>query len=334
MAFDFPASPTVGQQFSPVPGVTYTWNGYGWAAQSPISSTLGPPQGRLTLQTATPVMTTTQAAKTTIFYTPYVGNLVPIYDGTNFSMVAFSELSALTTDTTKSPAAIGVSKVNDWFVWNDAGTIRVGHGPDWTSDTTRSAGTALTRVNGIWLNAVAITNGPAALRGTYVGTTRSNGLSQLDWIYGSLAVNWGAGFLGVWNAYNRVNVATRTADSTDNWTYATPVWRAANGNATARISFVIGLEEDAIDAVYYGAASGSSAQLGVGLDSTTVFSGTAAWSSSSIAIAISASYRGTVGVGFHYVSPIEYNFSGTSTFYGDASLPLVIQTGFYLTVRM
>ena len=35
------------------------------------TATPGPPQGRLTLQTLTPVMTTTQAAKTTLFYTPY-----------------------------------------------------------------------------------------------------------------------------------------------------------------------------------------------------------------------------------------------------------------------
>ena len=60
-----------------------------------------PPQGRLTLQTATPVMTTTQSAKTTIFYTPYVGNLVPLYDGTNMNMTTFAELSVATTDTTK-----------------------------------------------------------------------------------------------------------------------------------------------------------------------------------------------------------------------------------------
>lgn len=31
MAFDFPSSPTVGQQFSPVAGTTYTYNGYAWA---------------------------------------------------------------------------------------------------------------------------------------------------------------------------------------------------------------------------------------------------------------------------------------------------------------
>jgi hypothetical protein len=30
MAFDFPASPTLGQQFTPAGGPTYTYNGYGW----------------------------------------------------------------------------------------------------------------------------------------------------------------------------------------------------------------------------------------------------------------------------------------------------------------
>jgi hypothetical protein len=31
MAWDFPASPTVGQQFTPAGGPTYVWNGYAWA---------------------------------------------------------------------------------------------------------------------------------------------------------------------------------------------------------------------------------------------------------------------------------------------------------------
>jgi hypothetical protein len=139
-----------------------------------------PPQGRMTLLTATPVMISTQSAKTTIYYTPHVGDMIPLYDGTSMVPTQFSELSIATTDTTKNPAAIGASKVNDWFVWNDNGTLRLSHGPDWTNDTTRSTGTALVRVNGIWLNNASITNGPAATRGTYVGTTRSNASSQLE----------------------------------------------------------------------------------------------------------------------------------------------------------
>lgn len=121
---------------------------------------VAPPQGRLTLQSNTPVMTTTQASKAIVYYSQYVGDKVPIYDGSVFTMTTFTELSCATTDTTKNPSAIGVNKVNDWFVWNDAGTMRLCHGPDWTNDTTRSAGTGIIRQNGIWMNATAITNGP------------------------------------------------------------------------------------------------------------------------------------------------------------------------------
>lgn len=298
----------------------------------------GPPQGRLTLQTGTPVMTTTQAAKTTIYYTPYIGNMVPIYDGSNMVATPFTELSAATTDTTKSPAAIGVSKVNDWFVWNDAGTIRVGHGPDWTDDVTRSAGTALVRVNGIWLNNASITNGPAAQRGTYVGTTRSNGSSQLDWIFGALAANGTAGFLGVWNAYNRRPVVSVSKDSTDSWTYATVAWRAANGSSSIRHSFVVGLAEDPIDARYYGmfnATVGTSAGLiGVGFDSTTAFTGTTAYMAvSGIAsqVAFCAIYP---PIGMHYVSALEYCQAGTVTYYGDLGGAIAWQSGFSFEFMM
>jgi len=255
-----------------------------WVAVGGSSSVVpiaGPPQGRLTLQAATPVMTTTQAAKTTIYYSAFVGDKVPIYDGANWSMTTLpgGEISVATTDTTKSPAAIGVSKVNDWFVWNDAGTVRLGHGPDWTSDTARSAGTALVLVNGIWTNAVALTNGPAISRGTYVGTTRSNASSQLDWTLGTRAAGGGAASLNVWNAYNRVDVGTKVSDSTASWSYGVNTWRSANGSNTNRVSFVTGLAEDSPSCLYSVIVNGNAAGslTGVGLDSTSSWSGTTAY---------------------------------------------------------
>lgn len=295
---------------------------------------VSPPQGRLTLQTLTPVMTTTQSAKTTLFYTPYVGNLCPIYDGTNFSMSAFSELSVLTTDTTKSPAAIGASKVNDWFVWNDAGTLRLGHGPDWTSDTARSAGTALVMVNGIWLNNVSITNGPAASRGTYVGTTRSNASSQLDWIYGALAALGTAGFFGVWNAFNRVDVGSLSRDNTDSWTYALSAWRASNASNNMRASYVCGLAEDAFHARFSCSVSGvNGAAVGVGYDVTNNFSGTTGEGN---AASFTTLFGETIGLalGFHFFQAVEYAVStATVTFYGDFG-GLVIQNGLSFYGRM
>ena len=279
------------------------------------TSTPTPPQGRLTLQTAVPVMTTTQSAKTTIFYTPYVGNKVPIYDGTNMTMTTFAELSVATTDTTKSPAAIGASKVNDWFVWNDGGTIRIGHGPDWTSDTARSAGTALVMVNGVYLNNASITNGPAASRGTFVGTTRSNASSQLDWVYGGASVQ---GFFGIWNCYNRCCVQSIAFQNTSSWAYSSTTWRGANALNNTRTYFISGLAEDAFQGAYtqvVGSTAGNQAANGVGYDTSTAPSGVIG-ASNTATIATNTSWYATSALGLHFFEGIESSQLGSATYYG------------------
>lgn len=278
------------------------------------SSTPSAPQGRLTLQTAVPVMVTTQSAKTTFYYTPCVGNQIPLWDGTTMTMTTFPEISVATTDTAKNPSAIGASKVNDWFVWNDGGTLRLTHGPDWTNDTTRSAGTALTMVNGILLNNASITNGPAASRGTYVGTTRSNASSQLDWIFGASASGGSAAFLGVWNAYNRRQLVTNVIDSGAPYTYTSGTARQARASAGNQVSFVSGLPEDSISATY--TASGQTVAVtnalvifGVNIDSTTsIFgrSGLVITPGAFSLIGVNASTAGFVATtGFHVISANE-----------------------------
>jgi hypothetical protein len=285
-----------------------------------------PPQGRLTLTSGTPVLGTSVAGATTLFYTPYQGNMVPIYNGTNMVPTAVAEISIATTDTTKNPSAIGVNKVNDWFVWNDSGTIRLSHGPDWTSDVVRSAGTALVLQSGIYLNSVTITNGPAASRGTYVGTTRSDGASTLNFIFGGIATNGIAGNLAVWNAYNRVPVTTMVGDSTTSWSYNTSnTWRAANNSATARISAVRGFDVDGIEATYMGEGislvASNQFAVGVGLNSTTVPSGSIpfadGFTSGAAHTPIVARYSGLMGLGYNFVSALEFTFSGATTFYGN-----------------
>ena len=103
------------------------------------------PGGRITLTSATPVMGSSVAGATTVYYTPYAGNIVPIYDGTNMIATVVAEVSQATTDSTKSPAAVAASKIYDLFVWNDSGTIRCTRGPAWTNATTR--GYTLTMVS-------------------------------------------------------------------------------------------------------------------------------------------------------------------------------------------
>lgn len=102
------------------------------------------PQGRLTLSTGVPVLTSTVSGATTVYYTPYIGQLVPIYDGTRFIPTdTGGELSQTTTDTTKSPAAAGALTCYDMFVWSDSGTIRCTRGPAWVATT---SGTAIVSV--------------------------------------------------------------------------------------------------------------------------------------------------------------------------------------------
>jgi putative flippase GtrA len=132
--------------------------------------------GRLTLTTGTPYMTANNTlAQATIYYTPATGDTCLIYDGTNMVPTTFAEYSQALSDTAKSPAATAASSLYDMFAWNDAGTFRCTRGPAWTNGTTRSAGTALVRVKGVLVNNAAITNGPAAQRGTYVGTIQTDG---------------------------------------------------------------------------------------------------------------------------------------------------------------
>ena len=220
-------------------------------------------------------------------------------------------------------------------MWSDAGTVRIGHGPDWTSDTARSAGTALVMVNGIWLNNAAITNGPAAQRGTYVGTTRSNASSQLDWIFGSLAAGGGKASFYVWNAYNRVAIGTLVSDSTDSEAYNITTWHPLLNSANNAVDFVSGLAEDAVavDVQCYVSGDGNAAGgVTVGLDTTTAPSGpigAAAAPGSNISAMFSATLLGK-----HTVTALGAG-SGTSfTFFGDQGLPSRFQEGLRFQFRM
>jgi Pectate lyase superfamily protein len=276
------------------------------------------PGGRLTLATATPVMMATVSGATTVYYTPYKGRAVPLYNGTTFITTdTGGELSQATTDTTKSPAAVAASSVYDIFVWNDAGTIRATRGPAWTNTTTRSAGTALTLLNGILVNNAAITNGPAQYYGTYVGTIASNASSTIDWILGTAASGGGAASLMVWNYYNRVMLATRVTDNGTAYTYTTATIRQARGSTTNQINYLAGMAEDCITAAYQTgvtlvAAVGAFGEIGVGDDSITAFETTPGQVYSNVAVAMTGRadtiYQKGMGepmLGVHYVAALE-----------------------------
>lgn len=277
-----------------------------------------PAQGRLTLTASTPVMTADVSGATTIRYTPYTGSYVPVYDGVNFVMTnVSSELTQSTTDTTKSPAAVAANKNYDMFVWNDAGTVRCTRGPMWSTDTTRGTGagsTELIRLGGTLVNAYAITNGPAANRGTYVGTVRSNAASTIDFIQGGAAPGGVEAKINLWNMYNRIKCSAYSADSGGNYTYTTATWRAARASNNNRISFIIGVQEDAVTVDYgtfiYNISSGY-AQIGLGFDTTSAVSSynSGALSLSGNGTSEYAKFSASC-LGAHYVQAVELGGAG------------------------
>lgn len=292
-----------------------------------------PPQGRLTLTSGAAIMGSNVAASTVVYYTPAAGFQVPIFDGARFLSTAFTELSQTTTDTTKSPAAVAANSCYDMFVWNDNGVTRCTRGPAWTNTTTRSAGTALALVNGIFLNSLSITNGPAASRGTYVGTICSNGTSTIDWLIGGTGSGGVAAVLNVWNAYNRGLFTPYIVDSTGSWTYTTAnTWRAANSSTTIRCTFVRGLDLDPVKAEY--AANGSPGSgvnmfCGIGVDSTTAPTGRQSLIGSAflgLTPQAYAKYSGLPGIGQHFVTAIEDQNSATSsTWFGSSWTGLSVE---------
>ena len=296
-----------------------------------VGTTVVPPQGRLTLIGGAPELSATVSGATSVLYTPAIGNLVPLWNGTAFVMTAFAEVSQALSDTAKSPSAAAAGQVYDYFAWLDGGTVRVTRGPTWAagasagSNSARGSGagsTALSRVNGLLVNAVAISNGPAAGYGTYLGTIATDpGAVTVSFNTGSAAAGGGAAWIGLWNAYNRVPVAGQVRDTTTSWSYASTTIRAADGSSTIRVTAVTGLAEDVWEAEYVavGTTSSGGFTVGVGVNTTTSFTGIAAYLN--LASVGSAAGKASFSpLGLTYASAVETLYGGaTATFYGNAS---------------
>lgn len=198
-------------------------------------------------------------------------------------------------------------------------------GQNYTTDRGAGAGTCeIEWLNGIPVNRYAITNGPAAREGTYVGTVLTDAASQMNWHRGGIAAGGTAAVFGVWNMFNRTRVAFFFGDSTASWNYVTASWRAANGAANMRCTVVSGFDLDAIEAKYnalatYGAGSFAAA-IGIGANTTIGQSGPASGAGNTSELSsVSASYAGFLGAGMRYIAPVELGSGTTSSFYGATS---------------
>ncbi len=324
-----------------------------WTAINASSATAAvpPPQGRLTLTSATPVIASDVVAATAVYYTPDVGNLVPIYNGATMAPTEFSEL------TLNLVASHAASTLYDVFVFANSGVLTLVTGPAWTTSTagsgargTGSSTTELTRIKGLYVNAVSMT-------GRNGSTTYSIGANLATYL-GSIAIDGSAGQVschvtygqsrrwGVWNAYNRKSIILKAGDATASWSYVTGTIRAANGSSANSITALCGLPEERIHATYEVNASASLSSGNtirpfnyIGWNSTTAGSGMKGWlsntsdSSNGIIILaaglLKATYIALPALGTQQITALESGNTSTQCVWNGAEENMLLSAQYW-----
>jgi hypothetical protein len=269
------------------------------AVQNQIAATCA---GRLTLTTGVPVTTADVTAATTLRFTPYKGASIGLYDGSQWNLRTFSELSIAVPATT--------SQMYDVFVFDNSGTAAL-ELLAWTNDTTRA--TALTTQDGIYVKTGALTR-------RYVGSFRTTAVSgQTE---DSLTKRY------MWNYYNRVRRPMRRIDGAVTWNYTTAAFRQANGSTANQFDVVVGVAEVSINVLVQASATNAVANsiaVAVGEDSTST---TATGCVIQVGAAVSGENNPTSAslftmpaIGRHFYAWLEYSTaSGTTTWNGTGAV--------------
>lgn len=263
---------------------------------------------RLTTESGVPVSTSDRTAQSTIYLTPFSHNCIGLYDGSSWELRTTAEISLALSGLTSG-------KNYDVFVYNNSGTLTL-EALVWTDDTTRA--TALAVQDGVYVKTGATTR-------RYVGTFRTTGTTTTEDSAGG-TTNQTGGKRFLWNAYNQVPRQMAVIDTTDNWSYGTDTVRQANAASGNKVEYVSGLASTLVQAralgvTYLATNSLRAAKVGIGVDSTSAFSGIIQGgyntASTFVYAPVTGSYRGYPGLGYHYLAWCEKGADGTSAFLGD-----------------
>jgi hypothetical protein len=233
----------------------YVFNGTAWqilAAGASASVDALVVEGRLTLTSATAVTNGDVTAATVLYFTPYKGTFIALYDTINslWQVMSFNQISINIPATTNTNY--------DVFVFNNSGVATL-ELVAWTNDTTRA--TALVLQNGVYVRG-------GNLSRRYVGSVRTTGVS------GQTEDSRAKRF--VWNYYNRVVRALLRSEPAVSWNYSATTIRQANANAANQISILVGVLEDTVAASLFANVTNSTStpravSAGIGINTSTSF---------------------------------------------------------------
>ena len=270
-----------------------------WAT---VSSPLGVAEGRLTATSGTPVTVADVSGATSIYYTPYTGNKIALYDGSAWDLFTFTEI-------TISLSGLTASRPYDVFAYDNSGTVTI-ETLIWTNSTTRAT-------NLVYQNGVLVKSGATTRR--YLGSVYINATGgQTD---DTVVKRY------LWNHSNRHPRPMYRHDPTDSWTYTSTTFRQANANVANQLAVMIGVQEACLNISAIAVANNSGGLnncimvTGIGIDSTSVdssqISGDA--ESSNFEDAEFSAQLVTYGsVGYHYYAWLEKSqVYATTTWIGD-----------------
>lgn len=173
--------------------------------------------GRLTLSTGVPVPIADVTAATVVYFTPYRGNRVPLYDTLNsrWKVYAFAELSITLT-------GLPANTSHDVFLYDNAGVLTL-ELVAWTSNSLRA--TAIVLQDGLYVKS-------GAAGRLYLGTIRTTAtIGQCE----DSAVR-----RFVWNFFNQLDRTLKCAELTYH-TYGGVARLWNNASTNNQLEFVLGL---------------------------------------------------------------------------------------------
>lgn len=264
--------------------------------------------GRLTTETLVPVSTSDRTSQSTLYFTPYNGASIPLYNGTRWVRRSFSEISLALSGLTSA-------KNYDVFVYDNAGVVTLELSAAWASDTARTDSLALQ--NGVYVKSGTPTR-------LWLGTVRTTSTTTVE---DSKTKRF------VWNNFNRINRSLSRHEATTSWTYTTATFRQANASASNQVEAVVGLTDSWIEVDVHGQSNNSNTagaltvtSVGVGVNSTSTNSAQIYVSSSGTTNSASilhymhpmAIYKAHPTLGYSFYAWLEYSrATSTTTWTGD-----------------
>jgi len=195
-------------------------------------------EGRLTLTSGESIPSSDVTAAGTLYFTLHNGNRIRIYDGSDWVVHTFAELSL--------SLSITAGKNYDVFIYDDAGTLTLELSAAWTNDTTRAD--ALVLQDGVYVKSGTTTR-------LHLGTIRASGANVTEDSGGHNTRNT-ASRRFVWNRYNQVEKICWYHDNNSH-AYNSATYRNWNNDANVAIELLCGDYQDCDTLVYVRLQSGN-----------------------------------------------------------------------------